>query len=195
MSFLPNIKKVNLLEGLHVGVVVSNEDPLGLGRIKCKILGLLEDSDVNSLPWCYRLSSTSLGDKEGEVIWGAPSIGSQVCISFPDGSIYTPIYSGGFQGEKAGSGYPDSVGMLLGSTLAQYNKSLGTLRLIHSSGTVITLSSDGSVLLSSNSGVTFDVPYLELSGDLKTKNGVSGIAIDKSGRVMQFSNGILVSLG
>lgn len=78
----------------HRGVVVDNNDPLKLGRVKATIKGLIEDTSNNNenLPWIICINSNFLQDGNGSI--SPPKIGSKIRIKFEYDDIYFLSYDG-----------------------------------------------------------------------------------------------------
>lgn len=86
----------------HRGLVVDVEDPLHLGRIKCKVEGVIESDDLERLPWCYPKEGISRGGRKDSCETAVPPLYSLVMIEFPGGgdspvgggNVYYPVWSG-----------------------------------------------------------------------------------------------------
>ena len=72
----------------HKGIVVDNTDAKKLGRVKCWIEGLVEDSTLD----CYPRNPSGLGGSPDSSFFGVPDEGSELEIRFPTMDIYFPIY-------------------------------------------------------------------------------------------------------
>ena len=89
-------------------IVVSNEDPEHLGRIKINIPALHSNiSSSNQYPWAYPGVFVGLGNQVGQFI--LPPIGSIVFVSFEYSDEHRPIYFGGVPTQYA-SGKSQSYG-------------------------------------------------------------------------------------
>lgn len=76
-----------------IGIVVNNQDPLLLRRVQCKIEGLIETDDEESLPW-FRPKTSGLGSRSDYGNFDeVPEVNTTVCIEIPDGDIRNAIYS------------------------------------------------------------------------------------------------------
>ena len=78
----------------YVGVVVDNNDPERLCRIKVQIAQVFDEISTDLLPWALPSLNHTGGAsaKTGNV--DIPDIGSKVSIVFEDGNIDYPRYSG-----------------------------------------------------------------------------------------------------
>ena len=77
---------LEISDRVYIGIVVSNDDPLKLGRIKCNVIDIYENFDIEDIPWC---SPTK--DLCGQAI-SIPQKGKVVSIVFENNNIYTPNY-------------------------------------------------------------------------------------------------------
>jgi len=76
---------------VHSGIVVYNDDPRRLGRVKVIIPGIYEDEDYDSLPWCRPLLPSTAGGSPDRIEFSVPKIGSDVEVTFRD-NYYNPFY-------------------------------------------------------------------------------------------------------
>ena len=94
------IKKQGLRPNVdHEGVVVDNEDPKKLGRIRVRIAKLHEGIKDEHLPWCIGkfahvdgAKGTNAQSRSG--IFFVPKKGSKVLVEFQDGDAHYPVYKG-----------------------------------------------------------------------------------------------------
>lgn len=80
---------------LMIGEVVSNEDPLNLGRVQVRVPGILEPSS----DWAPQVGQM-LGVKEG--VWAVPKVGSNVVVFLNQGDVDAPFYMTGPFGSPEG---------------------------------------------------------------------------------------------
>lgn len=73
--------------GMHVGVVVDNADPRGLGRVRLRIPGLIEQRSA----WAWPLASPGGGQKDRGLFF-PPANGAEVACWFKEGDIDRPYY-------------------------------------------------------------------------------------------------------
>lgn len=75
--------------------VVSNDDPLNLGRVQVRIPALhpSDSTPVVSLPYAYPACMSGLGNQVGQFI--LPVVGSIVWVTFEYSEEHRPIYFGG----------------------------------------------------------------------------------------------------
>lgn len=88
-------KQDNPLAQDYKGIVVDNEDPLKLRRVRCIVEGLYEvtSKGYKSLPWCMPGSENgSSGSRTGLGSFQVPAKNSVVGVYFPTGDLYAPYY-------------------------------------------------------------------------------------------------------
>ena len=79
------------LKKVHSGIVVDNNDPKKLGRVKVIIPCIYEDDDYDVLPWCRPLLPSTAGGSPDRIEFNVPKIGSDVEVIFRD-NYYNPFY-------------------------------------------------------------------------------------------------------
>lgn len=77
----------------HKAIIVDNNDPEKLGRVKIRIPGFIEGSDED-LPWSYPTPEIFQGGSKRSLKMSVPKKGTHINVSFPDGNLYNPRYSG-----------------------------------------------------------------------------------------------------
>lgn len=106
----------NPTDVLHTGIVIDNDDPLKLGRIRVFIDNVLE-GEKDALPWCNPISPLSYGSSPELIDFSVPLVGSEVEIVFR-GNLYTPVYYGSRLSESTffknifSSDYPNISGSI-----------------------------------------------------------------------------------
>lgn len=141
------IKRSSVLNTPYKGVVVDNNDPKKLGRVKCNIEGLLEGSS-EKLPWITQRNFSLLGGGKGS--FGVPKIGSTLTIIFPFDDIYAGEYHGYWTDTNTkitlfDTDYPNSFGLDDGDFSFIHNRNTQKTTINHPSGAVITIDQDGKV--------------------------------------------------
>lgn len=164
IRFVEVLDKVDQVLISHRGVVVSNNDPARLGRIRVRIPFVL-DAEEGLLPWAIPFSSGP-GVTRGSRL-DVPEVDSVVWIQFLNGDPYLPVYSNlGFHAGSLSSvltgasdsfssvsdpstdsdypevyGYVDSQG-----TYVKVNKKRGFLAFKHGpSGAYICVNREGEI--------------------------------------------------
>ena len=127
------------------GIVVDNNDPKKLRRVRVSIAGLLETDDIEKLPWV-----TPMNDSPTK--FDVPSVGAELIIVFPYNEIYSPFYMGEWHNESNhdayfDDGYPFTFGRKKEKIKAKFNDESGEGEVIQLDGMEIKLSGDGSVEL------------------------------------------------
>lgn len=75
-----------------IGIVTNNKDPLFAGRCQIRVYSLMDDIDVELVPWATPINSTIFsGDGAGSI--SVPKIGQFVRVIFNNGDIYAPEYT------------------------------------------------------------------------------------------------------
>jgi hypothetical protein len=150
----------SILDRPYVGKVVDNNDPLILGRVRCTIEGLINDSD--KAPWIMRKSSSFLGGTTESGQFAVPEIGSELTIEFPYNDIYSGEYNGYWNGanttpSSSAANYPETVVLAqIGTLKVLYTKSTEKLEIDHPSGTKITLKQNGDIELVASKDITLN---------------------------------------
>ena len=81
--------------GFYRALVVDNDDPDQLGRVKIRIPGVLGTGDqipVNYLPWAVPATSIFTGSGSDYGNFAVPEVGSYVFVFFEAEDIYQPVY-------------------------------------------------------------------------------------------------------
>ena len=78
------------VDGKWTGKVVSNNDPMRMGRVKVKIYGFYDDVDETVIPWALP-ENGYLGSSTANLV--VPPVDSVVRGYFENGDPYKPIYS------------------------------------------------------------------------------------------------------
>jgi hypothetical protein len=84
--------KRDLKDNDHIGIVVDNKDELFAGRCKIRVFSLMDDIDIDLVPWATPINSTIFaGNGSGSI--SIPKIGQFVRVQFNNGDIYAPEYT------------------------------------------------------------------------------------------------------
>jgi uncharacterized protein involved in type VI secretion and phage assembly len=86
------------LFGLYTGEVVSNEDPLGLGRVRIRIPGLCEPYSA----WALPLGMPGAGSADRGTFW-PPAEKAEVGVLFKQGDVDQPYYLTANYGKPGGT--------------------------------------------------------------------------------------------
>ncbi|CAH9015438.1 putative Rhs element Vgr protein [Vibrio phage 150E35-1] len=149
-----HLKKERPIESRYfLGVVVENNDPLMLGRVKVTIQGRLAGS-TSLLPWITRHAATGLGGGSELSSMLVPVIGSELSISFENG-IYAGQYLGYWMTQTTTQplfheDYPNTYGFRDNTgTYWKVNMTSKVTEFHHESGSSITFNHDGDITWSS----------------------------------------------
>lgn len=87
--------------GTYRGIVVDNEDPDGLGRVRVLVpaIGHKTPDDVHPDIWAWpKFPGLAVGEKGGQVhgVYWPGDVGDQVWVEFEGGESQFPIYCGGW---------------------------------------------------------------------------------------------------
>ena len=167
VNFLEQVCKVDNLAIPHRGIVMDNNDPKRVGRVKCVVSGLIE-GETAYLPWCFPRNPNGLGGGGNKTPYNSgfsvPEIGTELEIWFPFGDIYHPMYVGFWQSYKThqtgfDSDYPESYGWRdsTGNYL-KINKAQGYANEKHGpSGSYVDIDKSGNVTIHISGQLRLDV--------------------------------------
>lgn len=132
------------------GIVVDNNDPKRLGRIKCEVPPFIMGS-ASELPWIMQRASTGLGGTGSDSGMCIPLIGSQVVVEFPWGDPYSAVYSGFWRSDATDQStfaedYPNTYGFEDNTgTYWKVNMAQRYTEFKHTSGSYLRFKADGTV--------------------------------------------------
>lgn len=139
---------------VHVGVVVDNNDPEKLQRVRVFISGLLDSEDYSKLPWVLPdfQSPYGMGDNYGIV--NIPRIGSRVGVWFQEGNVDFGFWTNASVSgqmtlpDEFTTNYPNRVGFFTPAGDIAYID-FTTLELLYrrASGTAIQIDQEGNVVI------------------------------------------------
>lgn len=150
-------------QGNYRGKVVDTADPLQLGRIRIRVYGMTEDSQipVAALPWAIPAMPISDGAGSGTGSFFVPEVNSEVFLFFEEGNPMSPVYfaeaQNGVKGQPGfkSTHYPKRVGFRLSNGVQMYiDKQSDVVVVTHPAGATITIQADGGVVVSSPANVT-----------------------------------------
>lgn len=165
VSLAEHLKPVRALTKPHKGIVVDNEDPKKLGRVKVQISGLLP-FEKDDLPWCNTLYDPSKFD--------VPEIGDELYIIFPYQSIYFPFALGYWHSESNTNidlqdDYPNTFGISKQGFVIKYNKKEQNGKIEHPSGSEAEIDKDGNLTLTLSKDLVLGLmgkAEVQASGDI-----------------------------
>lgn len=163
-----HLKKDKTLSKPWRGTVVQNHDPKKLGRIKVRVPSLLEEEDVEKLPWVYPWVSPGSGRDDSGFLC-IPDLDTEVFVEFPYNNIYAGVYTGSLTSEETRTGlfdenYPFSYGFRdRENTYFRVDRFKKDAEFHHTSGAQVRMLKDSTIELSSSKGIRF------VSGDKKTE--------------------------
>lgn len=148
-----NGQSLDKYEGLFLGKVVDNNDPLQQQRVRVTIPKLFsEELPIESLPWIgpRLVSMFGVGENFGAI--SIPSIGANVAVSFQEGKAEYGLVMFDVAGanftlpDELVTNYPDRLGFLSPTgDIFYYDRSDGTWFFRQNTGTSLKINADGSV--------------------------------------------------
>lgn len=137
--------------GFYRGEVVDVDDPMRSGRVRVRVFGVFDDFTSSTIPWAIYADSF-MGGQSGLGGFFIPDEGSHVFVFFEEGDPTQPVYFAGAPARDDGpeerlTDYPyNHVFKTKSGHLIEINDASGIIHVRHSSGTEVTIESDGSVI-------------------------------------------------
>jgi uncharacterized protein involved in type VI secretion and phage assembly len=97
--------------GKYAGVVIDNEDPRKIGRLRARVPEVLGEEEASG--WALPCAPWGGGHNRG--FFALPEVGDTVWIEFEAGDPMRPIWSGTFWGAPDSAGGQDDLGKETGS--------------------------------------------------------------------------------
>lgn len=93
--------------GMYEGVVYDRDDPLGVGRVRIEIPGLMDNP---ASAWAWPIGMPGSGSKGQGMKW-VPKVGAEVAVWFKQGDPDCPRYVSGLWGDATDEGTEVPGGM------------------------------------------------------------------------------------
>jgi len=201
--------------GNYRGEVLSNEDPLKLGRIKVRIFPMLAGiTDPALLPWAVPAMPLSSGAGEDYGTFCVPEIGTNVWVFLEAGDIYQPVYfaeaTDGLKGLPVDitEDYPNTTVMETKTgIIIKINRKEGSENVLieHPQGSFIEMNKDGDVfitsaedksisLLTSEGEIYLEAAMVNTSNSLAAGNGADGVFTSADSKTITVAAGIVTSI-
>lgn len=156
-GILKDIDKKDPYTQSYTGVVVDNNDPLKLKRVKV-LIDLWDYLTTEQLPWVRQKGDASTGNSPDNSQHNIPEIGSEVRVSFPTNNPNEPEYSGietttankcaVFDEDYPNTyGHKDSAG-----NITIHNKNTGISVFRHNSGIQVQFDKSGAFTVTNPHG-------------------------------------------
>lgn len=177
-----HFQPVKSLTKPQLGIVVDNEDPEKLGRVKCTIEKIFV-GEKDLLPWI------ALPVDPNRMY--VPKVGSKLRIEFPYNDIYYPVAVGYWHDKENHSeyfddDYPNSFGLESDNLKMKFNDKTKAGEVVHSSGTKATISDDGTLEIEVAKDLKIKVTgnyEITADGDIKfTATGALEVVTDGSAK-------------
>jgi hypothetical protein len=204
LRLIEHLRKENIHLYPQKGVVVENEDPKKLGRVKCTIKNRWEDSDTKKLPWVFPLSPFFLGGLTNLGFMSVPEMKTELIVIFPFEDEYSPFYVGYWQNENTKGllleeDYPESWG-IVDSTPQWFrvNKKKPYAEYYNSLENLVHFDEKGNVLLNVPKSLTVKVGEnlnLKIEKNLAVKSGGGSILNASAGISSQTEGNHCVEAG
>lgn len=181
VKFADHLKAPKSLSRPHKGVVVDNEDPRKLGRVKCTVKNLFE-GDTEKLPWIY---PKYLSKKNFDI----PKKDTIIMVEFPFDDIYHPFYTGNWYDttnldEYYEIDYPHTSGFVFDNLKGSLNDKSKEAEIEHSTGTKAKITAEGTleVMLSKDIILTVEGKHsVNSKGDIEFNSDANFKVVGKGG--------------
>lgn len=163
-------QNVSERETYYKGIVVDNNDPEKMGRVRVQVWGIFDDIPVNHLPWCNP-EEHYMGSTMGSFV--VPPNGAVVKVYFENNEIYNPVYTSRVEDKNSlnfvsnpGDDYPDTKVFFENDNGEFFKTNIRTGQTVyrHSSGVIIMIDGKGNTTISTKaSGSSM---FIESGGEI-----------------------------
>jgi len=137
--------------GIYIGLVVDNDDPKKLGRLKISIPSVYGNIEKEDLPWAEPCFPYGHNDKG---IFFIPELNSLISVMFINGSPYKPLWLGAIFREEENvvpsevkDVYPDRKIIKTNSGYIMFDDKSQYIEIKHRSGSRIVFTDDGNITI------------------------------------------------
>lgn len=111
-----HLKPNKFLKRKYRGIVVDNQDPKGVGRVKALVTGIYQvgSGNYDRLPWIHPAPNGAGSPSSSS--FKVPTLGSEILVNFPTDDLYSPEYTNSWSSnhnhahELWSEDYPNSSG-------------------------------------------------------------------------------------
>lgn len=142
------------LDGFYRAEVLSNEDPLKLGRVKLNVFTRFNGIDKEDLPWAVPAMSLFTGSGSGYGGFVVPEVGSYVWCFFEVGDFNQPVYFAealdGIHGLPSDriTNYPSrKVWKTKNGIVIYIDDSVKEIKVSHPSGAYLVINTGGNITI------------------------------------------------
>lgn len=184
---------------IYRALVLDNNDPDKLGRIKARIYPMFFNLGSEVIPWAVPASPLFAGAGDGFGSICIPSIGTYVFVFFEQGRIDQPVYFAEAQTATKGiptestTNYPNRKVWKTSDNFVVYiDETANELKITHQSGTKITIDSTGKITLDTASGAIVQLGTSTNPIDVDSFVKVSDVTL---GKILSAGSGSPVTWG
>lgn len=196
LKLIEHLKRDNIHLFPQKGVVVDNDDPKKLGRIKCTIKNRWEESDTSKLPWVFPILHYFLGGRPDLSFMSVPEIDTELIIIFPFEDEYSPFYVGYWLNENTKSpvfeeDYPESWGIVDSTPQwVRINKSKPYTEYYNSVEDLVRFDEEGNVWINVPKSL-----HIQVGENFNLKVGQNSSTKVSGGNILNAEAGISIQTG
>jgi len=188
-SFFDRFRR-NKYFGKYRGIVVNNDDPKNLCRLRANVPEIFHEESTN-----WALPCMPYGGLPKQGMFMVPDVGALVWIEFEAGDISRPIWAGTYWTKQGEQEPTTRMIQTKSGHILQFDDEEGKekIRLLHSSGAGLGIDSNGSISLTDESGGKFKLNAYKEEITLEDANG-NKIEFSDSGILVENKFGIVLEM-